>query len=87
MSPSDTLTLTKPFECSRKAIHFQTPAPHIVRTEEQNGVVTVIVTELTEDLQNFLAELDKKNCETKKKEASNIGSDKRNKNAIMLRSL
>ena len=65
MSSSDTLTLTKPFECSRKAIHFHTPAPHIVRTEERNGVVTVIVTELTEDLQKFLAELDKKNCETK----------------------
>lgn len=66
MSSSDTLTLTKPFECSRKAIHFHTPAPHIVRTEERNGVVTVIVTELTEDLQRFLAELDKKNCETEK---------------------
>lgn len=64
MSPSDTLTLTKPFECSRRAIRFQTPAPHIVRTEERNGVVSVIVTELTEDLQKFLAELDKKNCET-----------------------
>lgn len=58
--PSDTLTLTKTFECSRKAIHYHTPAPHIVRTEEQNGV-TVVVTELTEDLQKFLAELKRKN--------------------------
>ena len=66
MSPSDTLTLTKPFECSRKAIRFHTPAPHIARTEERNGVVSVVVTELTEDLQKFLAELDKKNCETNK---------------------
>ena len=60
MSLSDTLTLTKTFECSRKA-RFHTPAPHIVRTEEQNGVVTVVVTELTEDLQKFLAELKRKN--------------------------
>ena len=58
--PSDTLTLTKTFECSRKA-HYHTPAPHIVRTEEQNGVVAVVVTELTEDLQKFLAELKRKN--------------------------
>ena len=28
---------------------------------EQNGVVTVVVTELTEDLQKFLAELKRKN--------------------------
>ncbi len=60
MSLSDTLTLTKTFERSRKA-RFHTPAPHIVRTEEQNGVVTVVVTELTEDLQKFLAELKRKN--------------------------
>ena len=59
-SLSDTLTLTKTFECSRK-VRFHTPAPHIVRTEEQNGVVTVVVTELTEDLQKFLAELKRKN--------------------------
>ena len=62
-SPSDTLTLTKTFECSRKAIHYHyhTPAPHIVRTEEQSGVVIVVVTELTEDLQKSLAELKRKN--------------------------
>lgn len=59
--PSDTLTLTKTFECSRKAIHYHTLVPHIVRTEEQSGVVTVVVTELTEDLQKFLAELKRKN--------------------------
>ena len=58
--PSDTLTLTKTFECSRKAIHYHTLVPHIVRMEEQNGA-TVVVTELTEDLQTFLAELKRKN--------------------------
>ena len=57
--PSDTLTLTKTFECSRKA-RFHTLVSHIVRTEEQNGA-TVVVTELTEDLQTFLAELKRKN--------------------------
>lgn len=66
MTTSDTLTLMKPFECSRKAIRFHTPAPHIAITEERNGVITVVVTELTEDLQKFLAELDRKNCETEK---------------------
>lgn len=57
--PSDMLTLTKTFECSRK-VRFHTPVPHIVRMEEQNGA-TVVVTELTEDLQKFLAELKRKN--------------------------
>lgn len=51
--PSDTLTLKTMYKCQKKAIRFQT---FLVRPE-----VSFIVKaeELTEDLQNFLDELEK----------------------------
>jgi hypothetical protein len=49
--PSNTLTITKPYKCQKKAIRFHTHS--IVRMEGQSGI------ELTERCKNFLDELEK----------------------------
>lgn len=54
-NPSDTLTLTKPYKCQKKAIRFQT---FLVRPEV---FFIVKAEELTESLQNFLEELERAN--------------------------
>lgn len=50
---SDTLTLIKPYKCQKKAIRFQT----FIAGSEVSFIVKA--EELTEDLQNFLDELEK----------------------------
>lgn len=54
-NPSDTLMLVRTFECSKKVICYQT----FIAGPEVSFIVKV--EELTEDLQNFLAELERKN--------------------------
>ena len=75
-NPSDTLMLVRTFECSKKAVCYQTfiadpEVSFIVKTEE-----------LTKDLQNFLAELERKNM--KKKEEIRNDCSKRYGNAKVL---
>ena len=54
-NPSDTLMLVRTFECSKKAVHYQT----FIAGPEVSFIVKV--EELTEDLQNFFEELERKN--------------------------
>lgn len=52
---SDTLILVRTFECSKKVVHYQT----FIAGPEVSFIVKV--EELTEGLQNFLVELERKN--------------------------
>lgn len=54
MRPSNTLTLTKTFKCNKRAVNYKTfvADPYLV--------FTVKTEELTEDLQNFLSDLERR---------------------------